>query len=53
MVMVQEWNFTWPLLSPGATYVKKIVISSIFYKTEFFAKFCLKIHLWNDFNENF
>ena len=18
MVMVQEWNFTWPLLSPGA-----------------------------------
>ena len=19
MVMVQEWNFTWPLLSPGAT----------------------------------
>ena len=21
MVMVQEWNFTWPLLSPGAMEV--------------------------------
>ena len=27
MVMVQEWNFTWPLLSPGANLGVTIKIS--------------------------
>ena len=30
MVMVQEWNFTWPLLSPGAN--KGAIIWYIFCK---------------------
>ena len=26
MVMVQEWNLTWPLLSPGASLVYKNLV---------------------------
>ena len=32
MVMVQEWNFTWPLLSPGANNKAKSQILRIKYE---------------------
>ena len=41
MVIVQEWNFTWPLLSPGAIYISEVVVS--------FSKYIIYVEFFNTY----